>query len=426
MTLAESTQIVTKAFLFFLFTKALVESWLNMKNRTHILANRSEVPEKFRESISLEDHQKAADYTITKIKTGKFFQFIDLVILLIWTLGGGLESLNTLTDSFGLSPIWTGLCFFGIFTLINLLLGLPQSIYSTFVIEERFGFNKTTAKIFIMDLFKGLLVGVIIGLPILAALLWIIDALGTNWWLYGWIFLTLTQFFIIWLYPTFIAPIFNKFTPLEEGDVKEKVLALIDRTGFKSNGLFVMDASKRSGHGNAYFTGFGKNKRIVFFDTLIKTLDPDEVEAVLAHELGHFKKKHIIKQLVKGIVFSFIGFAILGYLKDSQAFYLGHGVKSMNNHLVLILFMLVSGAYTFFLTPLSAMTSRKYEFEADTYASENAQASKLISALVKMYKDNASTLTPHPTYSAFYHSHPPALIRVTFLEKLMEKAAKPS
>ena len=421
MTLAETTQMVTKAFLFFLFTKALVESWLNMKNRNHIIANREEVPEKFKENITLEDHQKAADYTITKIKVGKFFNFVDLVILLIWTLGGGLEALNTLTETFQLSPLKTGLAFFGIFSIINLLLGLPQSIYSTFVIEEKYGFNKTDGKTFVIDIVKGLVVGVIIGLPIIAALLWIVEALGHNWWMYGWAFLTLTQFFIIWLYPTFIAPLFNKFSPLEEGAVKEKVLALIDRTGFKSNGLFVMDASKRSGHGNAYFTGFGKNKRIVFFDTLIKTLDPEEVEAVLAHELGHFKRKHIIKQLVKGIIFSFIGFAILGYLKDSQAFYLGHGVKSMNTHLVLTLFMMVSGAYTFFMTPLGAKTSRKYEFEADTYASENAQASKLISALVKMYKDNASSLTPDPTYSAFYHSHPPALVRVNFLEELMKK-----
>jgi STE24 endopeptidase len=421
MTLPETTQLVTKIFLILLCLKAVTEAWLNQKNRRYIANNKSEVPEKFKEQITLEEHQKAANYSIEKIKVGKHFQTYDLIILLIWTFGGGIEALNTFSKSFNLSSIKTGLLFFGAFSLINMLIGLPESLYSTFVVEEKFGFNKTTKKIFIMDMVKGLAIGITIGLPILAALLWIMEALGNNWWVYGWAFLTATQFFIIWLYPTFIAPIFNKFSPLEEGAIKEKVVALLDRTGFKSNGLFVMDASKRSGHGNAYFTGFGKNKRIVFFDNLISTLEPDEVEAVLAHELGHFKRKHILKQLIKGIVFSFLGFAILGYLKNSPAFYQGHGVLSMDTHLALVLFMMVSGIYTFFLTPLNAKTSRKYEFEADTFASENAKAAKLISALIKMYKDNASTLTPDPTYSAFYHSHPPALIRVNFLESLIEK-----
>jgi STE24 endopeptidase len=419
MTLPETTQLVTKTFLILLCCKALTEAWLNLKNKRHIASNRGEVPEKFKDQISLEEHQKAANYSIEKISVGKHFQTYDLIVLLLWTFGGGIEALNTFAKGLELGSIKTGLVFFGIFGFVNMIVGLPESLYSTFVVEEKFGFNKTTPKTFITDMIKGLIVGIIIGLPILAALLWIMEALGKNWWVYGWAFLTATQFFIIWLYPTFIAPIFNKFSPLEEGAIKEKVVALLDRTGFKSNGLFVMDASKRSGHGNAYFTGFGKNKRIVFFDNLISTLEPEEVEAVLAHELGHFKRKHILKQLVKGIVFSFIGFGILGYLMSSPAFYQGHGVQSMNTHLALVLFMMVSGIYTFFLTPLNAKTSRKYEFEADTFASENAEASKLISALIKMYKDNASTLTPDPTYSAFYHSHPPALVRVNFLESLM-------
>ena len=295
MTLPETTQLVTKIFLILLCLKAVTEAWLNQKNRRYIANNKSEVPEKFKEQITLEEHQKAANYSIEKIKVGKHFQTYDLIILLIWTFGGGIEALNTFSKSFNLSSIKTGLLFFGAFSLINMLIGLPESLYSTFVVEEKFGFNKTTKKIFIMDMVKGLAIGITIGLPILAALLWIMEALGNNWWVYGWAFLTATQFFIIWLYPTFIAPIFNKFSPLEEGAIKEKVVALLDRTGFKSNGLFVMDASKRSGHGNAYFTGFGKNKRIVFFDNLISTLEPDEVEAVLAHELGHFKRKHILK-----------------------------------------------------------------------------------------------------------------------------------
>lgn len=413
--------VVTKVFLLFLFTKALIEAWLDMKNRAHILAHSDEVPEKFKDQISLEDHQKAANYSITKIKTSKFFKAVDLIVMLIWTLGGGLESLNTIVAGFSLGPITHGVVFFALFGLIGMFLGLPQSIYSTFVVEEKYGFNKTTPKIFITDMIKGIVLGGIIGLPIVAGILWIMQALGGNWWVYGWAFLTLIQFFLIWLYPTVIAPLFNKFTPLEEGEVKERVLSLLERTGFQSKGLFVMDASMRSAHGNAYFTGFGKNKRIVFFDTLIKTLEADEVESVLAHELGHFKKKHIIKQLAKGIVFSLIGFWILGVCLKSEAFFQGHGVQTMGTHLALVLFMMVSGAYTFFLTPISAWVSRKYEFEADEFASRNAKASKLISALVKMYKDNASTLTPDPIYSAFYHSHPPALIRVQFLEDLIKK-----
>lgn len=413
--------IVTKVFLLFLFTKALIEAWLDMKNRGHILAHSDEVPEKFKDHISLDDHKKAASYSITKIKTAKIFNFFDLVIMLTWTLGGGLEALNRLVVTFELGSIKHGVVFLALFGLINMLLGLPQSLYSTFVIEEKYGFNKTTPKIFVTDMVKGLVLGSLIGLPIIAGILWIMEALGGNWWIYGWVFLTVIQFFLIWLYPTLIAPLFNKFTPLEEGEVKEKVLKLLDRTGFQSKGLFVMDASMRSAHGNAYFTGFGKNKRIVFFDTLINTLEPTEVESVLAHELGHFKKKHIIKQLTKGIIFSLLGFWILGLCLNSEAFFQGHGVQTMDTHLALVLFMMVSGIYTFFLTPLSAWVSRKYEFEADEFASQNAEASKLISALVKMYKDNASTLTPDPTYSAFYHSHPPALIRVQFLEDLIEK-----
>ncbi|TNF27533.1 MAG: M48 family peptidase [Deltaproteobacteria bacterium] len=413
--------VVTKIFLLFLFSKALIEAWLDMKNRGHILAHSDEVPDKFKDQITLEDHQKAADYSIAKIKTSKFFKAIDLIVMLIWTLGGGLESLNMIVVKFSLSPITHGVVFFALFGLISMLLGLPQSIYTTFVVEEKYGFNKTTPKIFVTDMVKGLILGSIIGLPIVAGILWIMQALGDIWWVYGWAFLTIIQFFLIWLYPTVIAPMFNKFSPLEDGEVKDRVLSLLERTGFQSKGLFVMDASMRSAHGNAYFTGFGKNKRIVFFDTLIKTLEADEVESVLAHELGHFKRKHIIKQLAKGIVFSLIGFWVLGACMKSEAFFQGHGVQTMGTHLALVLFMMVSGAYTFFLTPISAWVSRKYEFEADEFASKNAKASKLISALVKMYKDNASTLTPDPVYSAFYHSHPPALIRVQFLEDLIKK-----
>jgi STE24 endopeptidase len=414
----QTAELVTKAFLFFLFTKSLVESYLDNRNRKNILANRNQVPEKFSSQITLEEHQKAADYSIAKIKVAKVFNFIELVILLIWTLGGGIQALDHLARTFNLSELMTGVTFFAIYMLISLVLSLPQSIYSTFVLEEKFGFNKTTPKTFILDTVKSIALGAIIGFPILYGILWIMEALGEYWWVYAWAFLTSVQFIIIWAYPRFIAPLFNKFSELEEGEVKEMVTALLNKTGFESNGLFVMDASIRSSHGNAYFTGFGKNKRIVFFDTLIKNLTPEEVTAVLAHELGHFKKKHIIKGLVKSIIFSFIGFGVLGFMASWVPFFNGHGVVTPSTHTALLLFMMVAGVYSYWLIPLNAMTSRKYEFEADHFASEYSSSRDLITALVKLYKHNASTLTPDSAYSKFYHSHPPALERVEHLESL--------
>jgi len=413
--------IVTKIFLVFLFSKGIVESWLDYKNKKYILKNRSAVPARFADKISLVEHQKAADYSVTKINVGNFFHLFNFALLIFWTVGGGLNIIDLWVKSFGRGEYTSTLLFIVAFGTLSFLLGLPESLYSTFVVEEKFGFNKTTAKTFIIDGLKGLLLGVVIGLPIIFGIIWIMNSLAGQWWLYAWAFLTIIQMILLWAYPTLIAPLFNKFSELEEGDVKEKVLGLLERTGFTSKGLFVMNASIRSSHGNAYFTGFGKNKRIVFFDTLIKTLDADEVEAVLAHELGHFKKKHVLKGLVKAIVFSFIGFYILGKLDGWPPFYQGHGLASASNITTLILFSMVAGVYTFFMTPFSSYISRKYEFEADEFAGQNSQAAKLITALVKLYKDNASTLTPDPVYSAFYHSHPPANIRVQFLEKLSKE-----
>ncbi|OUR96486.1 peptidase M48 [Halobacteriovorax marinus] len=416
----QTGEAVTKAFLFFLFTKSLIEAYLDNRNRKHILANRNKVPEKFESQITIEEHKKAADYTIEKIRVGKFFNFIELILLLIWTIGGGVEALDHLAKNLNLSEMMTGVTFFGIYMIISFILGLPQSIYSTFVLEEKFGFNKTTPKTFLLDLVKGTILGVLIGLPIIYGILWIMNALGEYWWAYAWAFLTIVQFTIMWAYPRFIAPLFNKFSELEEGEVKDKVEVLLAKTGFESNGLFVMDASIRSSHGNAYFTGFGKNKRIVFFDTLIKNLTADEVTAVLAHELGHFKRKHIVKGLIKSVIFSLVGFAVLGFMASWTPFFLGHGVEAQNTHTGLLLFMMVAGVYTYGLIPLNAMTSRKYEFEADEFASQYANAQDLITALVKLYKHNASTLTPDPGYSKFYHSHPPALVRVQHLESLIK------
>ncbi|MBC7539179.1 MAG: M48 family metallopeptidase [Bacteriovorax sp.] len=409
--------IYTKVFLGALFCKSLIESLLDKRNLDHIVKNRGAVPEKFASQVSLSDHQKAADYSVEKIKVNQYFHLFDLVIFLVWTLGGGLEVLNRISMTFGKSEIGTGLIFFGILGVVSAILSLPQSLYMTFVIEEKYGFNKTTWKTLMSDMAKGAVLAVVLGGPIAYAVLWIMGMLGTYWWLYAFIFLSVIQLLLVFIFPTFIAPMFNKFSPLEEGEVKEKIINLLSRCGFKSSGLFVMDASKRSGHGNAYFTGFGKNKRIVFFDTLLNTLEPEEVEAVLAHELGHMIRKHILKGMIKGFIFSFLGFALLGYLKNNLMFFEGHGVHSPSNYMALTLFSLVAGVYTFFLTPISAYFSRRYEYEADEFASQNSQASKLISALVKMYKDNASSLTPDPIYSKFYFSHPPALERVSYLEK---------
>lgn len=409
--------IYTKLFLGALFFKSLIESLLDKRNLDHIVKYRGSVPAQFAAQISLADHQKAADYSVEKIKIKQYFHLFDLIVFLIFTLGGGLEALNRISMTWGISDITAGLLFFALLGVVTTLLSLPQTLYFTFVIEERYGFNKTTWKTFLIDMIKGSVLAVILGGPIAYAILWIMEKLGTSWWLYAFAFLTIIQLMLVFIYPTFIAPIFNKFSPLEDGETKNKILLLLARCGFKSSGLFVMDASKRSAHGNAYFTGLGKNKRIVFFDTLLKTLDPDEVEAVLAHELGHMKKRHILKGMVKGFILSFLGFAMLGYLKGDISFFQGHGVQTPTNYMALTLFSMIAGIYTFFFTPLSAYFSRKYEYEADEFASRNAKASKLISALVKMYKDNASSLTPDPIYSKFYFSHPPASERVSYLEK---------
>jgi STE24 endopeptidase len=407
----------TKIFLLSLLIKNLIESLLDKKNYEHIKKNRNLVPTPFALTISLAEHQKAADYSCAKINANRIFHLFDLLVFLGWTLGGGIEAVNHISISCGKSDTITGLIFFGILGLISSLLSLPHSLYFTFVLEEKYGFNKTTWKIFIADLVKGAMLAIILGGPIAYVILVIMEKLGNLWWLYAFSFLSIVQILLVFIFPTFIAPLFNKFSELSEGKVKEKVLALISRCGFKASGIFVMDASKRSGHGNAYFTGFGKTKRVVFFDTLLTSLDPEEVEAILAHELGHMKKKHILKGMIKGFILSFLGFLILGILKNNTAFFIGHGVLTITNATVLTLFSMVSGVYTFLLTPINSWLSRKNEYEADEFAAENASASKLISALVKMYKDNASTLTPDPTYSKFYFSHPPAIERVAFLEK---------
>jgi STE24 endopeptidase len=296
------------------------------------------------------------------------------------------------------------------------LVEIPTSVYQTFVIEEKFGFNKSSVNQFIKDQFLHLGLGAAIGLPILALILWVMDNVGSLWWLWAWGIIMGFSLLMSWLFPTVIAPLFNKFTPMEEGSLKDRIQGLLARCGFNSQGIFIMDGSKRSGHGNAYFTGLGNNKRIVFFDNLVNSLDDEELEAVLAHELGHFKCKHVIKMLIATSIMTLISFAILGWLINEPWFYSGLGVKQPSNASALLLFMLVSSTFTFFMQPVSAYFQRKFEFEADDFAANNAKADKMISGLVKLYEENANTLTPDPLYSAFHYSHPPAAIRIAHLE----------
>jgi STE24 endopeptidase len=373
------------------------------------------VPDAFAGNISLDEHQKAADYTIAKTRFGRLPMFYDAALLLVWTLAGGLEWLNQAVLAYELSPIMTGIAVMLAFMLISSLLELPFSIVSTFVIEERFGFNRTTIKTFIIDIIKGGAVAVMLGVPLLWTILWLMEKAGEPWWIYAWIVWTSFSLFIMWVYPTLIAPIFNKFEPLEEGDTLDRIKQLLHRCGFSSNGIFVIDGSRRSSHGNAYFSGFGRNKRIVFFDTLLKMLNDDQLEAVLAHELGHFKKKHIIKGMLITIATSFVALALLAWIMQKDWFYTALGISTPSTYMALLLFALVLPVFTFILHPVMSLFSRKNEFEADAFAAQQTRAEHLIHALVGLYKENASTLTPDPLYSAFYDSHPPAPVRIAHL-----------
>lgn len=410
----------TWIFLIALLTSTAVQMWLSIRNTRNVIKHRSAVPKEFADKITLAEHQKAADYTTTKANFGRIEAIIGVIILLLWLFAGGLNWLDNFFRAQGWGELTTGVAVLLGFSFISSLIGLPTSLYRTFVIEEKFGFNKTTIKTLIVDMVKGTLLSLAIGVPLLLLILWLMQSAGSLWWLYAWIALSTFSLVMMWAYPKFIAPIFNKFTPLEEGETLEKIEALLKRTGFNSNGVFVMDGSRRSSHGNAYFTGFGKNKRIVFFDTLLESLSPKQIEAVLAHELGHFKHKHIVKGLVVSLTTTLIGFAILGWLINKQWFYQGLGIEHASTYMALLLFMLVSPAFTFLLGPMMSWWSRKHEFEADAFAAQEASAAELISALVALYKENASTLTPDALYSAFYDSHPPASIRIKHLKQVSE------
>jgi STE24 endopeptidase len=409
----------TYLFLLALAASLGVRFWLAARHIAHVRKHRETVPESFAGRVPLEDHHKAADYTLTNTRVGRIALLYDSLLLLVWTLGGGLEWLDNSWRAAELQPVVTGIAVMFSAVLIMTVLDLPFSLYHTFVVEERFGFNRSTPAVFITDLLKNALLTVVIGGPLIALALWIMEASGGLWWLYVWAVWTVFSLVMFWAYPAVIAPLFNKFSPLDNEALKQRIQALMDKCGFRSKGIFVMDGSKRSGHGNAYFTGFGSNKRIVFFDTLLESLNPPEIEAVLAHELGHFKLKHIQKRLLTTFALSLAALALLGWLAGESWFYQGLGISQPSPWMALLLFMLAMPVFTFFLQPLMSLLSRKHEFEADAYAVRQSSGADLIKALVKMYRENASTLTPDPLYSAFHDSHPPAPVRITHISATM-------
>lgn len=412
---------LTSVFLLFLVLGTGLQIWLAGRQMRYVRAHQDAVPSAFADEISLEEHQKAAAYTLAKTRFGRRMIVVEAILLLLWTLGGLLYVLDQLWRGVELSPLWTGVAVMISFMIVSTILELPASIYRTFYIEAKFGFNRTTPSLFIADLFKSLLVSLVIGVPFLTLILWLMEYTGGLWWLYTWGAWISLMLSVTWAYPVLIAPLFNKFEPLQDDTLRERVENLLQRNGFASKGIFVMDGSKRSGHGNAYFTGLGSQKRIVFFDTLLNSLTTPEVETVLAHEIGHFKHKHIQKRIFWVAVLTFLGLALLGWLEKQAWFYEGLGVGVPSHYMALLLFMLVTPVFALFFQPVVAWLSRQHEFEADNFAVQQTQVGDLIQSLVKLYKDNASTLTPDPLYSAFYDSHPPAPVRVARLVELSSK-----
>ncbi len=434
MTATPSPALLTSlVFALALLASLALKYWLASRQTRAVARHRSAVPAEFAASIDLAIHQRAADYTIARLRVGLLELALAGVVLLLWTLLGGLDALNgVLMNLVGPRPLLQPLALLVAFTVINALIDLPLSLYQTFVIEQRFGFNKMTFRLWLADLLKSTLVGVVIGVPLAAGVLWLMQATGDWWWLWTWGAWAAFSLLMLVVYPTVIAPLFNQFQPLQDESLKARVTQLMARCGFAAKGLFVMVGSRRSAHANAYFTGFGAAKRVVFFDTLLNQLTPPEVEAVLAHELGHFKHKHILQRIAGLFAASLAGLALLGWLAQQPWFYAGLGVTpnlppamggAVPNHaLALLLFMLAVPLFTFFLSPLMAQLSRKHEFEADAYAARQASAQDLGNALVKLYKDNASTLTPDPLYVRFYYSHPPASERIARMGACVQPA----
>ncbi len=411
--------IFTQIFIVLVIASLFVRIWLGLRHVNHIQAHRNQVPNAFEQTISLEAHQRAADYTSAKIKLLLAEALIEALVLLSFTLGGVLQWLDQQWMQWlPAHEILRGAVLIATAMIISSLVTLPLDYIQTFNIDARFGFNKMSRGMFVSDLFKHAFVGVLLGGPILFVALWLMQSAGNYWWLTLWVVWSVFNLFMLAVYPTWIAPLFNKFTPMQNSSLQARIEQLMQKCGFASQGLFVMDGSSRSGHGNAYFTGFGKHKRVVFFDTLLDKLNADEIEAVLAHELGHFKHQHVIKRIVMMFSLSLIGLAILGYLMQQDWFYLGLGVNTASNYMALLLFILITPVFMFVLRPLMAAYSRINEFEADAYAAKQSNPAYLIDALVKLYRDNASTLTPDPLHSAFYDSHPPASIRIAKLQAM--------
>ena len=405
-------------FVATLLTNTITKWWLAYRQLHHVAAHRGEVPEAFREQIGIAAHHKAADYTSTLVRFGALSVLFDTVLVLVFTLGGGIQWLSDASSDLFQNTLLQGATIIVLVLMLQSVLEMPFDLYRTFNIEVRFGFNKMTLKLYLLDALKGLSLGAALGLPLLFGVLWLMQSMGALWWLYVWGVWVVFNLLLLFIYPTYIAPLFNKFEPLQDEEQKSHIEALLTKCGFSSSGLFVMDGSKRSTHGNAYFTSFGKNKRIVFFDTLLQRLTANEIDAVLSHELGHFKRHHVMKRIALTFALS-LGFLwVLAQLLHSAWFYQGLGVTSQSTALALLLFFVVLPVFTFLLHPIASAYSRKHEFEADAYAAQQTDANELVSALVKLYQDNAKTLTPDPWYATFYESHPPAPIRIAHLQQL--------
>ena len=415
-------QTFTAVFLAVVALTTSARLWLALRHIRHVHAHRGSVPADFARNITLPSHQKAADYSIAKTRLGIAYALLETASLLFFTLGGGLQGLADFWQSLLGNGLLRGTALIlGMFLIISAL-ELPLNLYRTFVIDARFGFNKMTPRLFFADLLKQAALAFLLGVPLILAVLWLMAEMGGYWWLYVWLAWAAFNLLILAVYPAWIAPLFNKFTPLADAALAARIEALLDRCGFKSNGVFVMDGSKRTSHGNAYFTGFGATKRIVFFDTLLERLDGAEIEAVLAHELGHFKRRHVIKRIAWMFAVSLGGLALLGWLMPQPWFYQGLGVTTQGTDTALLLFLLAGPAFTFLFQPLVSLHSRRHEFEADRYAAQNASAQDLARALVKLYNDNAATLTPDPLHSLVYDSHPPAGQRIAHLRRLGDGA----
>lgn len=408
--------VFTALFLIALVSATLVRLWLARRQIRHVSANRDAVPKEFEGAISIESHKKAAEYTVTCTHLAVTDALVSAALAFALTLGGGLEFLSRAwSNLFEVTGYAHAVALVASVAVIAALIDLPFSLYRIFRIEARFGFNRMSISLFIADLLKQTVLAALLGIPLLLTVLWLMNKMGDSWWLWTWMVWVGFNLLILVLYPTLIAPLFNKFSPLQDESLRARIDALLARCGFRSQGVFVMDGSRRSSHGNAYFTGFGRAKRIVFFDTLIQRLTPAEIEAVLAHELGHFKLRHIVKRMVWLFGASLAFLALLGFLIKQPWFFAGLGVETRTTAMALVLFFLVLPAFTFLLSPLGSLYSRKHEFEADAYAANQADAADLVRALVKLYQDNAATLTPDPLHSAFYDSHPPASLRIARL-----------